>query len=185
MQKIKIFLASSEELKADKEKIELFINRQNKDLVEKDVFIELIICDDFNEAISKTSKQDEYNEAIRNSAILLILVFSKVGKYLKVEFETGYKQFIETGAPQIYTYFKAPRTYDRRSKKEDAVSVFDFEARLEEVGHFTSEFTDVENLLFQFRDQLDEIIKTKILHSSKPSGFPHLLTNIPKHDDEF
>lgn len=39
MQTIKIFLASSSELKADREQFEIFINRKNNDWVDKDVLI--------------------------------------------------------------------------------------------------------------------------------------------------
>jgi len=65
-----IFLASSSELKEDREQFENFINRKNKDWVDKGVFLKLVIWEDFLDAMSKTRLQDEYNEAIRESDLL-------------------------------------------------------------------------------------------------------------------
>ncbi|MGH8555020.1 MAG: hypothetical protein ACREUD_05575 [Gammaproteobacteria bacterium] len=55
----KIFLASSAELKDDRKEFEIFINRKNNDWVDQGVFIELIVWEDFLDAVSKTRLQDE------------------------------------------------------------------------------------------------------------------------------
>ena len=68
--KKKIFLASSSELKEDRQQFEIFIDRKNKEWVDKGIFLELIIWEDFLDALSKTRLQDEYNQAIRDAIFL-------------------------------------------------------------------------------------------------------------------
>ena len=62
--KKKLFLASSSEPKEDREQFEIFINRKNKDWLDKSVFLDLIIWEDFLDAVSQIWLQDEYNKAI-------------------------------------------------------------------------------------------------------------------------
>ena len=59
MTKKKIFLASSSELKEDRDSFEIFINRKNKDWIDKSIFLELILWEDFLDAVSQTRLQDE------------------------------------------------------------------------------------------------------------------------------
>ena len=69
----RIFLASSSELKEDREQFEIFIDRKNKDWNSKGVFLELVIWEDFLDAMSKTRLQDEYKKAIRDCDIFVTL----------------------------------------------------------------------------------------------------------------
>ncbi|MGH8508926.1 MAG: GUN4 domain-containing protein, partial [Gammaproteobacteria bacterium] len=81
----KIFLASSAELKGDRDQFEIFIGRKNKDWVDQGVFIELIVWEDFLDAVSKTGLQNEYNNAIRECDIFVMLFCTKVGQYTEEE----------------------------------------------------------------------------------------------------
>ncbi|NOT51467.1 MAG: tetratricopeptide repeat protein [Chitinophagaceae bacterium] len=186
--KIRIFLGSSQELKVSRDEFEKFIRRKNDSWVNRDISLQLIIWEDFVDAVSKTRKQDDYNAAIRESDILLILVFSKVGMYTKEEFETGYDQFLKTGSPLIYTYFQFPRIDEGDRTREEVISLYDFEDRLKQLNHFKTTFKSVEDLQLKFSEQLDKLYPytpPPPAQSPGTSGFPHLLTNIPKHDDEF
>jgi hypothetical protein len=77
MMKKKLFLASSAELSEDRKEFEIFVNRKNKDWVGKGVFLDLIVWEDFLDAVSKTRLQDEYNQAIRGCDIFVMLFFTK------------------------------------------------------------------------------------------------------------
>lgn len=55
----RLFLASSSDLKEDRKEFEIFINRKNKDWVSRGIFLELIVWEDFLDAVSKTRLQDE------------------------------------------------------------------------------------------------------------------------------
>src|SRR5262245_65360048 len=122
MEKKKLFLASSSELKEDREQFEIFINRKNKDWINKGIFLDLILWEDFLDAMSQTRLQDEYNKAIRECDIFLMLFFTKVGKYTEEEFETAFGQFKDTNKPAIFTYFKDAQISMSSAKREDLVS---------------------------------------------------------------
>jgi hypothetical protein len=102
----RLFLASSSELQADRKAFEIFIYRKNKDWVARDVFLELVVWEDFLDAVSSTRLQDEYNQAIRECDIFVMLFWTKVGRYIEEEFETAFGQFKATHKPSIFTYFK-------------------------------------------------------------------------------
>jgi hypothetical protein len=77
IQTFKIFLASSDELKDDRQKFRLFIDNRNKSWIKKGVALELVHWEDFIDAVSKTRLQDEYNKAIRDCDLFLMLFFTK------------------------------------------------------------------------------------------------------------
>jgi len=153
---VKLFLASSLELKEDREQFEIFINRENQQLYKKGIFIELIIWENFIDQMSKTRLQDEYNSAIKNATIFVSLFFTKVGKYTKEEFETAFGQFKETGKPLVYTYFKDGPINTENITKE-IKSLLAFRKRLEDLGHFRTIYKNIDDLKFQFKNQLESI----------------------------
>ncbi len=154
---IKIFLASSSELEADREGFRKFISLQNERLNQQDISLQIIQWEHFLDAISNTRLQDEYNKAIRECNILLCLFFTKVGKYTAEEFNTAYQIFKETGKPLIWTYFKdAP--INAGSLNDEFNTLLAFKKRLDELGHFHSKYTNIDNLINQFRDQLDKVL---------------------------
>ncbi len=104
--KTKIFLASSSELKEDREKFEILINRKNQQWHDRGAFLDLEGWENFLDALSKSRLQGEYNKAIKECDIFVMLFWTKVGKYTEEEFETAFGQFKATNKPVIYTYFK-------------------------------------------------------------------------------
>ncbi len=103
---IKIFLASSSELKGDREQFEIFINRKNQECIKKGIFLELVMWEDFLDAMSPTRLQDEYNKAIANCDVFVSLFWTKVGQYTEEEFLKALATFKDNGKLLIYTYFK-------------------------------------------------------------------------------
>ena len=102
----KIFLASSQELEDDRREFEVFIARENKSWVEQGVELELVLWEDFLDAVSRTRLQDEYLRAIGRCDIFVLLFFTKVGPYTAEEFAAAYEHFQATGIPLLYTYFQ-------------------------------------------------------------------------------
>lgn len=80
MKSITIFLASSNELKSDREQFEIEINRKNKAWAEKGIFLHLEIWEDLSPRMSPTRSQDEYNRKIRDADLFMLLACNKVGK---------------------------------------------------------------------------------------------------------
>ena len=157
LKNIKIFLASSSELKDEREKFELFIHRENKQLYKQGVFLELVIWEDFIDAMSKTRLQDEYNKAVRNSDIFVSLFFTKVGKYTQEEFEIAFGQFKKTGKPLVYTYFKDAPIHAGKITS-DIKSLLAFQEKLKELGHYRTVYINIDNLKLQFKKQLEKIL---------------------------
>jgi len=153
----KIFLASSSELKEDRQEFESFVSRQNNDWIRQGVYLELVIWEDFFDAISQTRLQDEYNKAVRESDIFVMLFSTKVGKYTEEEFETAFGQFKETNKPFIFTYFKDTQVSTASANESDFVSLWAFKKKLAALGHFPTTYRDVGDLKYKFRQQLDKL----------------------------
>jgi hypothetical protein len=153
MKTIRIFLASSAELKSDREQFEIFINRKNKDYIKKEIFLELVLWEDFLDAMSATRLQDEYNKAIAECDIFISLFHTKVGKYTEEEFFKAFATFKENNKPFIYTYFKD--TPINMSKiTSEILSLLNFREKLKELGHFQTIYADINDLKHQFEQQL-------------------------------
>jgi hypothetical protein len=146
-------LASSAELKSDREQFEIFINRKNKDYIKKEIFLELVLWEDFLDAMSATRLQDEYNKAIAECDIFISLFHTKVGKYTEEEFFKAFATFKENNKPFIYTYFKD--TPINMSKiTSEILSLLNFREKLKELGHFQTIYADINDLKHQFEQQL-------------------------------
>ncbi|MGZ8213765.1 MAG: hypothetical protein ACXWTP_04625 [Methylosarcina sp.] len=157
MRILKIFLASSSELRNDREQFEIFINRRNKIWVEKGIFLKLIIWEDFIDALSQTRLQDEYNKAIRDCDLFVMLFFTKVGKYTEEEFETAFGSYKETDKPLIFTYFKDPPSNTGSANENDLISLRSFQEKLKKLGHFQTRYESINDLLLHFGQQLDKL----------------------------
>lgn len=157
MTKKKLFLASSSELKEDREQLEIFINRKNKDWIDKGIFLEFIVWEDFLDAVSQTRLQDEYNKAIQQCDIFVMLFCTKVGKYTEEEFETAFGQFKATNKPFIFTYFKDTEISTGNAIKKDLLSLWAFQEKLGELGHFYPVYKNIDELKFKFNQQLDKL----------------------------
>ena len=154
---IKVFLASSSELKADRDAFEIFINRRNKAWHARGVFLELIVWEDFLDAVSRTRLQDEYNETIRGCDIFAMLFATKVGKYTEEEFEAAFGQFTATGKPFIFTYFRDTPLTTGSANRADLLSLIGFQEKLKALGHYWTVYENVEGLQLHFGGQLDKL----------------------------
>lgn len=153
MTKRKLFLASSSELKEDRKEFEIFLGRKNNDWIERGVYLQLIVWEDFLDALSKTRLQDEYNKAIRDCDVFVMLFWTKVGKYTEEEFEIAVGQFKSTNKPFVFTYFKDA---DPGPGGADP-SVAAFQKKLGAMGHFYTRYKNIEDLKYQFDRQLDKL----------------------------
>lgn len=183
---IKIFLASSFELKDDREQFEIFINRNNKEYIRKGIFLELVIWEDFLDAMSATRLQDEYNQAITNCDVFVSLFWKKVGQYTEEEFEKAFASFKKNKKPLIYTFFKEESILPSQAKQMQ--TVFNFQSKLRKLGHFHTNYADINDLKYKFSKQLDKFIPK--LNSAQQeklfSSIDNLLdTNISNIDPNF
>jgi hypothetical protein len=153
----KIFLASSSELEEDRKDFEILINRKNKDWADRGAFLDLVVWENFLDALSRTRLQDEYNKAVRECDVFVMLFYSKVGKYTEEEFETAFGQFKATNKPLIYTYFKDAEITTGSANKDDLETLWAFQEKVKALGHFYTVYKNVDALKFHFNQQLDKL----------------------------
>ncbi len=168
MKKIKVFLASSNELKAERDQFEIGINRKNKEWFDKDVYIHLDIWEDLSARMSSGGSQSEYNKFVKSADLFVLLAFTKVGKYTEEEFENAFKAFQSANKPFIFTYFK-----NTTEPVDDSLNLF--KNKLSEMGHFFSPFADSNDLWLQINKELDRLDLSKF-GENKNKGFNEILT---------
>jgi tetratricopeptide (TPR) repeat protein len=190
MQTIKIFLASSEELRTDRDQFEIFIGRENQRLTEQNLFLKLIRWENFLDSMDKVRLQNEYNRAVKEAHIFVMLYSVKVGKYTAEEFETAYNHFKSTDRPLIYTYFKSLEVRNDQWRESDYKSLRKFQNKLVSLGHFETKYSSTAELELNFKQQLETLIHDRIIFqlfeetkvSDKDEGGNH--TKDQKTEDE-
>lgn len=180
MKTIKIFIASSSELKEDRDEFRMFISRENDRLHTSNIYLEVVQWENFLDAISDTRIQDEYNKAISECDIVLCLFFTKVGRYSAEEFDTAYQVFKDKGKPKIWTYFKDAEI-KTGSITEQINTLIDFKKKIGSLGHFYTQYTNIDNLINKFRSQLDKFLpQFRGINSTDDNEKPSSVKDIQK-----
>lgn len=151
-------MASSSELEKDRDAFDLYFRQQNDRLRKEGIYLEIIRWENFLDAMSDTRLQDEYNEPIRDCDVFVSLFRTKTGKFTEEEFDVAHGQFLETWKPRIFTFFENADVKMGELPEDDVNSLFAFKKKLRELGHFHTQYNDIEHLKRQFRDQLDRLI---------------------------
>jgi Leucine-rich repeat (LRR) protein len=156
---IRIFLASSAELREDRDAFELYFLQQNHELLKKGFQLKVERWENFFGAMSKTRSQDEYNKVICQCDVFVSLFGTKTGKYTEEEFDVAHRQFQSSGKPLIYTFFKDTQITTGSAPRKDLESLWAFQDKLKELEHFYDQYDNIEDLKLQFRGQLDKILE--------------------------
>lgn len=167
MKKINIFLASSNELKAEREKFEQEIYRKTKAWYERQIFLHLDIWEDLSARFGSEGMQHAYNEFVRKADIFVLLAWTKVGMYTDEEFEQAFGQFQSTRKPFIFTYFKSPDG----QRTDPSLDVF--KQKLLNLKHFGAVFKNEDDLWNQFNKELERLFEAKFeefRRDGQPSG---------------
>lgn len=112
---IKIFLASSEELEADRYRFGNLIRKLDNIYEKRGIRIELFEWEDYDAAYNGMRKQDEYNERVRASDMFLALFHKKSGKIYHRGVQHRPKSVRRAGFSQDIHLYKRPRS--RRKRK--------------------------------------------------------------------
>lgn len=157
MKEIRVFLASSNELKQERELFEINMYRKCQEwFAQKQIFLYLDIWENMSAKMSPTHSQDEYNKFVRNADIVVVLAYTKIGKYTYSEFENAQRTFQSTNKPFIFVYFKANPISTRENRK-DLDTLHDFQDLLDQSGYFYPSFNDFNDLWNQFNKELDRL----------------------------
>lgn len=165
LRKIKIFLASSAELRKDRDEFRAYIGTLNDRFIDNKIYLELVQWEHFLDTVSPTRLQDEYNKAIKKCDITVFLFFTKAGAFTGEEFDIAHSTFKATGKPSILIYIKdAP--VKSGTLTEEINTLFAFKKRLKDLGHFFTPYENSADLHLHFRSQLDLLIPGMLI----PSG---------------
>lgn len=156
MQIRKIFLASSQELEQDRRAFELMLGRLNQQWRPRNFTFDLIVWENFIDAMSRDGLQKEYNKALRDCDIFVMMFFTKVGRYTLEEFETAFADMVAGSGPRIYTYFR--NDFILAGEVDEGIkSLLDFKARLKALNHYVTAYRNTEDLQYQFSHQLEKL----------------------------
>lgn len=160
-QTVRIFLASSAELKPDREAFEQAIARRNDDWNPRGVYLLVDKWEKLSAAMSPTRSQDEYNREIDRCDIFVVLFWTKVGRYTAEEFERAYARFKggddSARAPTIFVYEKTA-VLAAYPTSEDVLSREAFQKRLAVLEHFTGKYDTADKLNLEFGRELDRLV---------------------------
>lgn len=156
MRAIRIFLASSAELRQDRDEFRLSIADLNDNWLHRGVRLQVVAWESFIDAMSPTRLQDEYNRALADCDLFVMLFWSKVGRYTREEFETAFGHFQARRRPFVYTYFRTtPPAAEVPAADRDSLA--DFQRRLQALQHFQTEYDSAAALNLHFQRQLDRL----------------------------
>jgi internalin A len=157
---LKIFLASSNELLEEREKIEQALGRKNK-ILKKDGFnIELLIWEDGKHIGKSLRSQDDYNLEIEQCDLFAMLFYSKVGKFSLEEFKLASSLLEKKGAPRLRV-FQKDEDLPKNQSRADSNSRHDFLERLQKIGHFPVLFQNADMLVNELVDAVDKLLLDK------------------------
>jgi len=148
MKTIKVFLASSEELKADRNRFGNLVRKLSDKYEEKGIRIRLFEGEDYDAAYNGLKKQEEYNVQIKDCDIFIALFQTIVGKYTMEEVDYAIKEFRERGVPKIGVYFKSVNT----QKNDDEMRTL--KGNLQSPGLEYSCYNDFKELSNKFKELL-------------------------------
>jgi TIR domain len=105
---LKIFLASSSDLREDRDAFELYFRQQNDRFAARGLYLQIVRWESFLDAMSETRLQDEYNKALRDCDIFVGLFFTKVGQFPEEEFDIAYRSSGTRGLPVFTSISRMP-----------------------------------------------------------------------------
>lgn len=163
---IRVFVASSREHSDERQKLGAFVRETNDRWRQLDRYLELASSDDFPTAFAQRGSQHTLDESIRRADLFLMMFKTRVGKYTGHEFDIAYEHFHRTGKPLIFVYQNVGSVSLSSIPQEDIESIYAFKARLAEQGDYLVEYSNPDQLVLAFSNQLERYLAS--LTSSSP-----------------
>ena len=146
MKTIKIFLASSEELKDDRLAFGNLVRQLDDIYKKRGIHIELKVWEEMDPSLQAKRKQDEYNDVIRECDIFVALFHRRAGEYTREEFNVALEERIKKNIPQILIYCR-----ELRPGEQEFPELTEFKQRLDkELGHFWRQYAISDTMHFNF-----------------------------------
>ncbi len=150
MKTIKIFLASSEELKPEREMMASLANSLNTALESQATQVIVVEWENLDASMGVLHKQEDYNNKLRDCDMCIVLYWTKFGMYTKTELDIAYNELKAGNNPKkLYVYFKGgAEPCDELKEFRDSFPV--------KYGHFFTSFENIDTLKAHFLLQFME-----------------------------
>lgn len=146
MKNIKIFIASSSELKDLRLQFTENILTKNMYLNPSSINLEIIKWENLDGSIASNGKQNEYNLKIDECDFFVAVFKTKAGEFTIQELEYAHARFLEYNKPKIFTYF-----IDTQEKEDSLRQLVSY---LKKINHYRSGANNNDDFLLKFLDQL-------------------------------
>ena len=155
MKTIKIFLASSEELKPEREMMASLANSLNTVLEKQGIQVIAVEWENLDASMGPLHKQEDYNIKLKECEMCMVLYWTKFGMYTKTELDTAFNELNMGNNPRkVYVYFKES---DNPSEELKAFR----DSFPTKYGHFYTPFANFDTLkahfLLQFMEYLSQL----------------------------
>ena len=146
MKTIKVFLASSEELKDEREKFGNLIRRLDDIYIKRDIHVQLLMWEDMDPCYNNVRKQNEYNEWIRESQIFVALFYTHAGIYTLEELQVAREENARRKEPKLMIYCQ-----NLQPGEVEEAELVEFKRTLnDELGHFWGTYGTTDKLHLDF-----------------------------------
>lgn len=109
MKQIKIFIASSSELKRERMELVDLMQDLNLEIKEKSIQFYSILWEYMDSSMRAARKEDEYLEELRESEICIVLFWQTLGEYTVEELNVAVDEMKTGRLPKkVYVFYKEP-----------------------------------------------------------------------------
>ncbi len=167
--RIKIFIASSISLESSRDKVSEMAREKNKKLHDNGIFLDDFRYElDGSGAITPYRGQDEFNKKLLESDIAIVLIYDKLGKFTREEFDVAFKSNQEGKNPKLlYVYFKKAQISIDDIDKPEVKAVKELKDEICKHEKIYNTYENDEDLYGKFNKQLDEAIEEIINKKSE------------------
>lgn len=146
MKTIKVFLASSDELKDERDRFGDLIRQLSDIFLPYGIHVKLLRWEDMDPCYNNVRKQDEYNVWIRQSDIFVCLFYTRAGKYTLEELNVAKQENKQRELPKMMIYMR-----DLKPDEVEDASLTNFKRRVDEDWkHFWGNYPTTDKLHFDF-----------------------------------
>ena len=149
MKTIKVFIASSNELREERLEFSELFEHLNRVFKCRGIELEISKWELLDESMGPLRKQEEYNREIKTCDMCLVLYWTKIGDYTREELDVAYNELRAGRKPyKLYIYFK--------EVGEIGKDVMEFKADFEKhYGHFYCKYENIDTLKLRFLLQFE------------------------------
>jgi formylglycine-generating enzyme required for sulfatase activity/predicted ATPase len=154
----KIFLASSNEHKDERDQINLMITKENKQLEKQSIRFEVIRWEDMLKSFQKESFQDSINEQLFLCDIFIVLFSSRVGDFTLQEFELAHERLKQNQKPHYLFVFFKEIVMDDSIDIDDYMKVMQIKKTIKKYQQIYQTYSTIDSLKLKINEQLNLII---------------------------